>query len=204
VDQIGYQMRRHLLVFASLLLVPPLHAQTFAALVNREASTSAVDFDSTLKTSGTLAGDFAAVENPLGTQTRLGFFGGSGNMPIPATVDVLSVSGGSASPDGVLGLALDLQALTGSLHGLALDLAPGSAFAAGTALCLALWMPLPLAAQGPGAAPPPGEQEQGEQSEPEDDAPTSTEETGEESPPADETADPDESDEDGEENDEGI
>jgi hypothetical protein len=123
-------MRHYLLVLASLLLCPPVHAQTFAALVNREASTSAVDLDSTLKTSGTLVGDFDAVANPLGTQTRLGFFGGDGNMPIPATVDVLSTSGGSASPDGVLGLGLDLPALSGSLHGLALELAPGTPFPA--------------------------------------------------------------------------
>jgi hypothetical protein len=126
----GAHMRRYLLVLASLVVCPALHAQTLAAVVNREASTSAVDFDSTLKTSGTLVGDFDAVSNPLGTQTRLGFAGGSGNMPIPTTVDVLSTSGGSAAPDGVFGLGLDLPALSGSLHGLALELASGSTFPA--------------------------------------------------------------------------
>jgi hypothetical protein len=129
-------MCRYLLVLASLLLSPALHGQTLAALVNREASTSAVDFDSTLKTSGTLVGDFDAVNNPLGTQTRLGLFGGTGNMPIPTTVDVLSISGGSAAPDGVFGLGLDLPALSGSLHGLALELAPGATFPANASASL--------------------------------------------------------------------
>jgi hypothetical protein len=121
-------MRQYLLVFASLVLCPSLQAQTLAAIVDREASSAAMDVDSTLRTSGALIGDYDAISNPGGTQTRLGLFGGSGNMPIPAALDVLSASGGSASPEGVLDIGLDLPALSGSLSGLALDLAPGAAF----------------------------------------------------------------------------
>jgi hypothetical protein len=121
-------MRQCQLMLLFLLLGPAVQAQNFEALVDPAASSSTFEFDSELQNSGTLSGDFDPDSNPTGTQTRLGLFGGSGNMPIPISLDLLSASGGSASPEGVFGLALDIPALSGTLSGLALDLAPGSPF----------------------------------------------------------------------------
>lgn len=77
------------------------------------------------------------------------------------------------------------------------------AFAAALAmLCLALCIPLPLAAHGPGSAPPPGQEEHGDESGLEDEVPTSPTENDEEAP-QEEAADADDStDVDGEEDDE--
>ncbi|MGY6554024.1 MAG: hypothetical protein ACXIUM_05835 [Wenzhouxiangella sp.] len=125
-------MRQFVLVVLCLLLgllscrVAP--AQTFTALVDPAASSSNFELDSELKSSGTLRGNFDADTNPAGTQTRLGLVGGSGNMPIPTSLDLLSGSGGSSAPAGSFALALDLPALEGTLSGLALELAPGAAF----------------------------------------------------------------------------
>lgn len=121
-------MRYVLLLSVGLLLAPALGAQTFQAQLDSSASTSVFEFDSELENSGTLQGDFDPDTNPGGTQTRLGLVGGSGNMPIPITLDVLSESGGTSAPTGAFGLALELPALAGTLSGLSLDLAPDAAF----------------------------------------------------------------------------
>lgn len=121
-------MRHFLLLSVGLLLCPALGAQTFQAQVDSSASTSVFALDSELENSGTLQGDFDPDTNPGGTQTRLGLFGGSGNMPIPITLDLLSAAGGASGPEGVFALALDLPALTGTLSELSLDLAPDAAY----------------------------------------------------------------------------
>jgi len=95
-----------------------------------------IETTTTLTTAGSLIGDYDAQTNPEGTQTRPGFFGGSGNNPIPVSADFVSQTGGVIGPTGSLVLTLDLDAATADIEGLTLDLLGGQALAAEIALTL--------------------------------------------------------------------
>lgn len=75
---------------------------------------------------GFLIGNYHPVENPTGTMTRPGTFGGSGNMPI--NFDSTGISEGEidGAPDGVFRLCLDHETDTARISGLTLDLLSGS------------------------------------------------------------------------------
>ncbi|MGY6632115.1 MAG: hypothetical protein ACXIUL_14045 [Wenzhouxiangella sp.] len=124
-------MRLLLIGSLSVLLagLADANAQSFQAEVDATASSSSLTLDAELQTDGTLQGNFDPDSNPGGTQTRPGLFGGSGNQPIPITLDLLLDSGGAGAPAGQFGLELDLVGQTGLLMGLDLALAPGQAFA---------------------------------------------------------------------------
>lgn len=122
-------MRQSLFVLLCLLSCTALQAQNFEVLVDPLASSSVVDLDGELQTAGSLQGNFDPDSNPSGTQTRIGLSGGSGNMPIPISLDLLVAVAGNSSPEGLFSLDLDLTSLSGTLSGLALELAPGSSFA---------------------------------------------------------------------------
>jgi len=95
-------------------------AQTFdLALTN--ASSATIQSDATLSTVGTLIGDYDPDTNPDGTQTRPGFFGGSGNNTIDTSVTMTTEAGGTTQPSGNMLLAIDLDAGTASVADLWLD-----------------------------------------------------------------------------------
>lgn len=121
-------MRSTLPLVYGLLLASTVHAQSFDALVDPLSSSSVIALETELSNRGTLIGNYDPSSNPGGTQTRLGLFGGSGNMPIPISLDLISASGGESAPEGAFGLELDVPGLAGSLSGLVLDLAPDSVF----------------------------------------------------------------------------
>ena len=89
------------------------------ALAIATSGTSAATFDlnsdgelalsSTLSAhlEGTLIGDWDEETNLDGTQTREGFWGGSGNNPIPLSLTVSIDMGGNAVPTGPLDLEID-------------------------------------------------------------------------------------------------
>lgn len=123
---------RYLLIGSLSMLLAGLgdaNAQSFQAEVDGKASSSSLMLDAELQTDGTLQGNFDPDTNPNGTQTRPGFIGGSGNQPIPITLDLLLDAAGAGAPTGQFGLELDLAGQAGWLLGLDLELAPGQVFA---------------------------------------------------------------------------
>jgi hypothetical protein len=75
---------------------------------------------------GTLIGDYNAKTNPTGTQTRPGFFGGSGNQPIPYTASFALDGIVESNPTGTFIAGLDLEALQVRIVGLEFDLLGGT------------------------------------------------------------------------------
>jgi hypothetical protein len=74
-----------------------------------------------------LIGDFDPDTNPDGTQTRPGFFGGSGNQPIDYTATLVGDGGVEAMPAGSFSFAVDVENLGGAISGLSLDVLGGAA-----------------------------------------------------------------------------
>lgn len=108
---------------ATLLLAAPIHAaeRVFDCSFT---PTSQLNLDAGLSVplAGTWIGDYDAVTNPTGTQTRPGFFGGSGNVAIPFTSIVNpAVVADGAVPSG--GFTLRFDAGTGAMvvDGFSLD-----------------------------------------------------------------------------------
>lgn len=91
-------------------------------LVLLSQSSATILTDAAVATGGVLIGDYDATTNPEGTQTRPGFFGGSGNNPIDAQVDLIVEGGGTTSPAGGLRIDADFDAGAATVTGLALDL----------------------------------------------------------------------------------
>ena len=94
--------------------------------IDSKGSSVSIDLGLTVPIAGSLIGDFDAKTNPTGTRTLPGFFGGSGNQPIPYTAD-LSVDGTIlAAPQGAFDLVWNLGAPTAAVEGLAIDLLGGT------------------------------------------------------------------------------
>lgn len=105
IDASGCGWRRVLgcvVVVAGSVPLAASHACGAEYLFEIEPSKSSSVFSQTFATplAGTLIGNYDAKTNPGGTLTRLGLFGGSGNMPIPYS-GTISISGGAeSSPRG--------------------------------------------------------------------------------------------------------
>lgn len=115
---------------ALLAFAAPAWCQTFNGAVDTPAGSAQVSLGARLATAGSLIGDHDPAINPGGTQTRPGLFGGSGNQPIPATVDFNADAAAATQPAGTLGLTLDFEAGTIRIADAALDLLSGSEAAA--------------------------------------------------------------------------
>jgi hypothetical protein len=111
---------------AALLASATASAQGHQAALDPSASTASVVLDTRLASSGHLIGAYDATSNPGGTQTRPGFFGGSGNNPIPVTADIDGTSAADSAPDGAFSLQLDVPALTIGIEDLGIDLLAGA------------------------------------------------------------------------------
>jgi hypothetical protein len=111
-------------------------AQRLTGTVDSANSSASLVGETRLDASGSLIGDFDPVTNPGGTLTRPGFFGGSGNNPIPASASFTVTADLSANPVGSLSLEPNFGTLTIGLDGLALDLLDGTP--AATALSASL------------------------------------------------------------------
>lgn len=97
------------------------NAQSFDLTLMPDSSAT-IQTDATLETVGILIGDYDETTNPEGTQTRTGFFGGSGNNPINASVDLVINAGDTTQPAGGLRLTLVVDAEQAVVEGLTLDL----------------------------------------------------------------------------------
>ncbi len=115
-------MPRMPIAIVAALALPAFAGGDLAFVVDQNASSVLATTSLLADSEGTLIGDFDAATNPVGTQTRPGFFGGSGNNPIPLSLDVLSSTTIDTSPSGAFDLAFDTDALTFDISALALDL----------------------------------------------------------------------------------
>ena len=95
------------LLLASLLASPQGYDFTV------QSNLSAVDLGGSVTTgvAGELIGDYDATTNPGGTQTRPGFFGGSGNLPAACDFDLQVGISTLGVPDGSFHMELDLPGL---------------------------------------------------------------------------------------------
>lgn len=121
-------MAQHLkqaLALAAICVVLPIEAHA-------GVGTFTIDGSSTLSSTmtvgvpvtGTLKGNYDATANPTGTQTRPGYFGGSGNVPIPYTAATEIVMSVNSAPDGSYALVQDVIGY--SVVGLSMDLLGGT------------------------------------------------------------------------------
>ena len=111
-------------------------AQSFDGTIDPNASSGSVTGTAEVATDGFLIGDYDPDTNPGGTQTRPGFFGGSGNNQIPTSADFIVDTDVQSQPGGVVGIELSTNAGTIGLDGLAIDLLGGTP--AGTSLTVRL------------------------------------------------------------------
>jgi len=74
---------------------------------------------------GTLIGDYDAVDNPAGTRTLPGLFGGTGNNPIPYTASFVLAGNIVSHPTGALVLGVDSEGLQIRVSNLTVDLLGG-------------------------------------------------------------------------------
>ncbi len=106
----------------SLLVCAVASAQSFNCAVDSKGSTVVQTTTITAPFAGTLIGNYDAVNNPTGTQTRPGFFGGSGNIPIPYTASFVLDGELNANPLGSFVADIDEEGLQISFTGLSVDL----------------------------------------------------------------------------------
>jgi hypothetical protein len=117
-------MRPTFLLAATLIPASAAIAQDFIFTLSPPSSlTLAPEFS--ILTEGTLIGDYDAATNPAGTLTRPGFFGGSGNNPIPTSIDLALAGSDSTRPDGTFRFAADEPSFTFTLSSLGVDLLGG-------------------------------------------------------------------------------
>lgn len=113
-------------VVAGALLGAPAFAQSLTGTVDSKTSSATLLGETRLDASGSLIGDYDAVTNPSGTQTRPGFFGGSGNNAIPTSAGFTVSADLDSNPSGGVLIEVDYDALTIGFDGLILDLLNGS------------------------------------------------------------------------------
>lgn len=105
-------------------LAAPASAQ-LAFTVDTDASSIAGSLVVSVSTDGTLIGDYDPDTNPDGTQTRAGLFGGSGNNPIPVSIDTTSTTNLDLGPAGSFNMTADTDALTFTIAGFDADMLNG-------------------------------------------------------------------------------
>lgn len=91
-------------------------------LVIQPGSSLVVDNTISAPSAGTLIGSYDATTNPSGTRTLPGLFGGSGNNPIPVSLDVAIGGSNETSPAGSVTVLVNTGAGTFAIASLELDL----------------------------------------------------------------------------------
>jgi len=100
-------------------------AQDFEAVVDTNVSVANIDSQVVFDSSGTLIGDYDPKSNPDGTQTRSGFFGGSGNNPIDTSLTLTADSSLDSNPSGSFDFSVDFDLGFIELNGLNIDVING-------------------------------------------------------------------------------
>lgn len=114
------------LVLAAGTAAPVLADElAYDCAVDAKSSTLTQTTSATAPFAGTFKGNYDATTNPTGTRTLPGYFGGSGNNPIPYVASFVVDGEIVTSPTGTLRLGVDLESLTVRVTGLALDFLGG-------------------------------------------------------------------------------
>lgn len=111
-----------LLAVPAFLACAVASAQSFDCAVNSQASSLVQTTTITAPFAGTLIGNYDATTNPTGTQTRPGFFGGSGNQPIPYTASFVLDGELTSNPLGSFVADIDEEVLQVAISNLSVDL----------------------------------------------------------------------------------
>lgn len=123
--------------FASVcVLAAGAAGQSFDGLIDSKSSTASLGTTAGLDTVGFLIGDYDPVDNPGGTQTRPGLFGGSGNNQIPASASFDAAADLQTQPAGSVSIDADFGALTLRLEDLFVDLLNGGSGGADVSVTL--------------------------------------------------------------------
>ena len=101
------------------------HAQSYESVIDSGASSANIDSTVVFDASGSLIGDYDAKTNPDGTQTRPGFFGGSGNQPINTTTILGVDTSLDTNPSGAFTIVPDFDLGLVDFEGLSIDLLNG-------------------------------------------------------------------------------
>jgi len=118
-------------LLVGLLVGLPLASHAFAAdsydCVLAPTSSLVTTLTMDVPFTGTLIGNYDAVNLPTGTRTIPGLFGGSGNNPIPYTASFGVDGGTNTSPDGAFRFTVEQvgKQLVGSISGLSIDALDG-------------------------------------------------------------------------------
>ncbi|MFM7261880.1 MAG: hypothetical protein ACKO3W_14900 [bacterium] len=97
----------------------------FNCTVTTQTSTVTQTIDLTAPFAGTLIGNYDAVNNPTGTRTLPGVFGGTGNNAIPYTASFVLAGDIVSHPIGSLVLGVDSEGLQIRVSNLSVDLLGG-------------------------------------------------------------------------------
>lgn len=103
------------------------NSAVYNCALNAQTSTFVQSTDITAPFSGTFKGNYDPASNPTGTQTRPGFFGGSGNQPITYTASFALNGDINSHPTGTLVAAIDEEVLQLAVSGLNFNLLGGTA-----------------------------------------------------------------------------
>ena len=109
----------------ALSIAASASAQSYDFTINTDASSSDRTTGVTLPFAGTMIGDWDETENPDGTQTRPGVFGGSGNQPIDYGANFALDGSNQSVPSGTFSLEVDRKISLVRMNGLALDILGG-------------------------------------------------------------------------------
>ncbi|MBK8178323.1 MAG: hypothetical protein IPK67_05390 [Planctomycetes bacterium] len=115
-------LHRTLLACSTLLAAAGVSsAQEFSFQVS--SAQSSVDIGSNLSQAlpGSVLGDYDAVNNPGGTRTLPGLFGGSGNQPVPMDITFQTQLAVQEHPTGGFGASIDLNTSTIVVSGFQFD-----------------------------------------------------------------------------------
>ncbi len=110
-----------LLLSAVVLSSVAARAQNFAFHVVQPQSTVDITSNFELALPGTVIGDFDAVNNPAGTRTLPGLFGGSGNQPVTMNITLQTALAFQGQPLGTFDAQVDLNNLGLSVDNFSLD-----------------------------------------------------------------------------------
>jgi hypothetical protein len=96
------------------------------------SSGGSMDLQASLQTAliGSLIGDWDEIENPEGTRTIPGLWGGSGNNFIPLELTLTIALGGNSDPTGPLEFTVDSKTSSATIDGLAWNVLPNATMSA--------------------------------------------------------------------------
>ena len=113
-------------VVASVLLAGTSLATDYRFEIDSKGSSVSIGLGLGIPIAGSLIGDYDATTNPDGTRTLPGFFGGSGNQPIPYTADLAIEGTILAAPQGTFDMVWATDAPTAAIEALSIDLLGGT------------------------------------------------------------------------------